>query len=242
MKQCPACNRTYADDTLRFCLDDGSVLTEAYDSAATQIISPTRLTDAPTEVLPGAATAAYEMSSPSVPTREAPVVVSRPTPWTNYVIIALLALIAGGGVVWLLVSLNSANSNSNNGASNRTAENADLVNSAGTNPRNSDNRNVRPASNSNTAANTVPDQPTSGQTWFVIVGSYSKSTRAAAEQRLLEVKAAGYDAQIIDTDDYPGLSPNYWAVVSGPYSQANALTVKSDMYDDFPQVYMKSGW
>lgn len=52
MKICPTCNRTYADETLSFCLDDGSTLSAFYDSPATQRIPPARNTDqAPTEVL-----------------------------------------------------------------------------------------------------------------------------------------------------------------------------------------------
>ena len=239
MKQCPACNRVYEDDSLRFCLDDGSVLTAAYDSAATQLISPRRTVDARTEVLPGVTTAAFETSSPSVPTQEAPIVVHKPTPWTNYVIIALLALIAGGGVVWLLVWRSNASSNSNNGAVNRMQENANLT---GQTPApNTNNRNLNSNRITNTAANTSPTDPASGETWFVIAGTYAKNARAAAEQKLSEVKAAGYDATIIDTNDHPNLSPNYWAVVSGPYSQSQALSVKAKMYGDFPEVYIKSG-
>ena len=29
MKRCPSCNRNYTDDTLRFCLEDGTPLTQA---------------------------------------------------------------------------------------------------------------------------------------------------------------------------------------------------------------------
>lgn len=36
MKDCPKCKRTYADDTLRFCLDDGSILSASFDPQATQ--------------------------------------------------------------------------------------------------------------------------------------------------------------------------------------------------------------
>lgn len=36
MKSCPTCNRTYPDDTLAFCLVDGSVLSAPYDPEATQ--------------------------------------------------------------------------------------------------------------------------------------------------------------------------------------------------------------
>ena len=31
MKKCPSCNRTYQDDTLAFCFDDGFRLSAAYD-------------------------------------------------------------------------------------------------------------------------------------------------------------------------------------------------------------------
>lgn len=53
MKRCPACNRTY-DDTLSFCLDDGSRLTIRIGGETTQPYSPRR-TDPPiTEVFPPA--------------------------------------------------------------------------------------------------------------------------------------------------------------------------------------------
>jgi PAN domain len=52
MKACPTCNRTYADETLTFCLVDGSVLSAPYDPHQTLRIPPPRSTDpAPTEVL-----------------------------------------------------------------------------------------------------------------------------------------------------------------------------------------------
>ena len=49
MKSCPTCNRTYPDDTLAFCLVDGSVLSAPFDPAekrpprtapATEVLSP----------------------------------------------------------------------------------------------------------------------------------------------------------------------------------------------------------
>lgn len=33
MKRCPSCNRTYADETISFCLADGSLLSASYDSS-----------------------------------------------------------------------------------------------------------------------------------------------------------------------------------------------------------------
>ena len=56
MKSCPTCNRTYSDDTITFCLVDGSILSAPYDPAATKSSGPARETNPPaTEVFnPGA--------------------------------------------------------------------------------------------------------------------------------------------------------------------------------------------
>lgn len=52
MKICPSCKRTYDDDTLSFCLADGSVLSASPDPHETQRIPAPRSTNAaPTEVL-----------------------------------------------------------------------------------------------------------------------------------------------------------------------------------------------
>src|SRR5438132_14190134 len=40
MKTCPTCYRKYSDDSLAFCLDDGSPLSLSYDSEATRVIPP----------------------------------------------------------------------------------------------------------------------------------------------------------------------------------------------------------
>lgn len=48
MKQCPVCSRTFSDDTLVYCLDDGSVLANAYDPGATQRMPSPRNTNLPT--------------------------------------------------------------------------------------------------------------------------------------------------------------------------------------------------
>jgi hypothetical protein len=51
MKSCPTCNRTF-EDTLTYCLVDGSILSAPFDPQATVIIPDARKTDLPpTEVL-----------------------------------------------------------------------------------------------------------------------------------------------------------------------------------------------
>src|SRR5438128_10278734 len=53
MKQCPACRRTYDDETLNFCLEDGATLLASYDPQATWV-APSTADDIsfPTEILP----------------------------------------------------------------------------------------------------------------------------------------------------------------------------------------------
>ena len=53
MKQCPKCNRTYADDTLVYCLDDGSTLVGYREPQETlRIPSPARATGWPSGPAP----------------------------------------------------------------------------------------------------------------------------------------------------------------------------------------------
>jgi hypothetical protein len=68
MKRCSKCNRAYEDETLRFCLEDGSPLFDERDSAAPA-----------TEILPARATPTLKSTGPTVPSYQAPAE-SRPEP------------------------------------------------------------------------------------------------------------------------------------------------------------------
>jgi hypothetical protein len=62
MKRCPECRRGYYDDSLRFCLDDGTALLEG----------PSREIEAPTAIIPGfeIATSGPSPSESAPPNRE----------------------------------------------------------------------------------------------------------------------------------------------------------------------------
>ena len=86
MKRCPSCRRRYSDDSLNFCLDDGSTLFAEPDSEPT-LISPTvaapaRITSSP--------------SQSSIPSHR----------WVLLAGIVLLAVMLGGGAVALLYRIN----------------------------------------------------------------------------------------------------------------------------------------
>src|SRR5882672_6030416 len=85
MKSCPTCRRTYPDDSLAFCLMDGSVLSAPYDPEATQRIPPPRDTiPAATEILNAAATPGDTrpamMSTIQAPAPQLPPQYSQPRP------------------------------------------------------------------------------------------------------------------------------------------------------------------
>ncbi|HKQ99176.1 MAG TPA: nuclear transport factor 2 family protein [Pyrinomonadaceae bacterium] len=64
MKRCPTCQRTYADDTLNFCLEDGSPLTGIGSAGLDETLTLEANEPPPTEVLPPGL-------APTVPARKA---------------------------------------------------------------------------------------------------------------------------------------------------------------------------
>jgi hypothetical protein len=108
MKQCPACSRTFSDDTLVYCLDDGSVLANAYDPGATQRMpSPRSTSPPPTEYLP--------LSKPSQ---------QRSKTWLIVLLtsVLLLSLVAAGALI-LWLSLRDRNSGAQNSSASQTVTN-----------------------------------------------------------------------------------------------------------------------
>jgi hypothetical protein len=103
VKHCSKCGRDYSDESLNFCLDDGTVLSRSNDPQATLRFAPPSPTDpAPTEVL---------RPQPSVPPA------SRSSqPWSLYLIIGLVVVVIGTVAVAVIVwaatnSTTSSNSN-----------------------------------------------------------------------------------------------------------------------------------
>lgn len=100
MKRCPTCDRMYSDETLSYCLEDGSVLVADVSSAETQRIPAARITNLPTEIMQ----APRQQAQATAPMTTLPP--ARHNQTLLYVVIALLALIAGGFAVAWLTSTN----------------------------------------------------------------------------------------------------------------------------------------
>ena len=100
VKRCPKCNRVYGDE-IRFCLDDGSPLAHGYESDPT-IVSPPPVVVAPS---------AQPWQYPSPQIQPAPVRHSSVIAYVLIPVVAFLALLVGGGVVFLLKSGEGTDSN-----------------------------------------------------------------------------------------------------------------------------------
>lgn len=83
MKKCPQCNRTYPDDTLAFCLEDGALLSASYNPQETQ--TPTVAINA------GEVPTVIANEIPTVVANEIPTVVNSTRPTEQ---------VSGAGIGW----------------------------------------------------------------------------------------------------------------------------------------------
>lgn len=217
MKQCSTCNRTYHDDTQSFCLEDGARLVTAYDREATHVMPPL----APPIISP----------TPAARVASAP----RNTSPALYIAIALLALLVGGGLVALLKS------RSETGHEPRAADPSPSATSSTPSPQTQRNSPSSTPALVNREPPLIVTPPSSQGTWFVVLGSFPKNSYAKATERLQSIQSSGYTANIIDTDNYPGLRPGLWAVVMGPYSKADANAMARQMKSVRSDAYPKRG-
>ncbi len=138
MKRCPTCNKTFTDQKLSFCIDDGTPLALVEGSA-----------DEITRVAPspglGPESAAGSQAAPTMPAHEPPRAYVPPGggqprrrvwPWIVGILAVILLLLAGMGILAAILIPNMIRS------SNRNASNSN------TNVYRSENTNIRP-SNSN---------------------------------------------------------------------------------------------
>lgn len=132
MRCCPACNRTYADETLNFCLEDGSLLSASYEPDKTLEISAAQNTDSiVTRVsYPNAKPAETvqspmpTMASPQLPVNyyeKAPVQTIRERPNNKlWLAVGVLGFIAVVSIAVAVISLSGGNTASNYNAANNT--------------------------------------------------------------------------------------------------------------------------
>lgn len=76
--------------------------------------------------------------------------------------------------------------------------------------------------------------------WLVVAGSFARSERRNADRRLMALAEAGFEARVIDSSDYPLLTPNLWVVVLGPFdSRETANAALERLKPRVSDVYLK---
>lgn len=113
MKICPTCRKTYNDDGLNFCLDDGSVLTLATSDITpeTVMMNQPRFTD-PSANPGGQQGIQYSFGNQANYSMQPPKKSSKTWIWIVG-ILAVLVLVCGGGFVGLAVFISQLDTNTN---------------------------------------------------------------------------------------------------------------------------------
>ena len=174
MKRCPQCNRSYTDDALSFCLDDGSPLTttgagSAFDAGATiQYPQPRETSPQPT-VAYGPGQPPPPAAPPPMWSPMPPATVPKRSVWPWIIGIGAVLVFVGIGLVILVLAIASISNNNNN---NR------LANSNNNNSRTA-NRNANATTTTNTNANVRSDLSSftddfSSETWGTGSSQYGR--------------------------------------------------------------------
>jgi hypothetical protein len=156
MKQCPSCHRTYTDDALSFCLEDGTPLAFAAppaDTTATIRYSPTRDTNAPPPSYQQPAPPVFNQPQQLQPTYPPMPMAQRPRRsnaiwWILGILVVLVLLVIGAAILIIAIASMSSATNSRSPV---------VVNTANRNTNNSRTN----SSNANSNANTDAKLPSS---------------------------------------------------------------------------------
>jgi cell division protein FtsN len=87
-------------------------------------------------------------------------------------------------------------------------------------------RDVRSAA-TQAAAAAAPARATPAGEWLVVAGSFARGERAAAEQRRQLLAAAGVEASIVESNQFPLLAPNLLVVAVGPFESKDEVEAAS---------------
>ena len=78
--------------------------------------------------------------------------------------------------------------------------------------------------------------------WLVVAGSFTRNERRNADARLAALASAGLNARIIDSSEYPLLTPNLLVVVLGPFeSREMASAELGRLKPHMADAYVKKG-
>jgi len=78
--------------------------------------------------------------------------------------------------------------------------------------------------------------------WLIVTGSFARKDSSEAQKKRSALAQAGIAATVIDTEEYPLLAPNLWAVIVGPFeSREKANGALARIRKTVPDAYVKRG-
>lgn len=187
MKICPTCRKTYADDNLNFCLEDGSVLTLASsEPAPTVMMSQPRPTNPSPSMQPGIQST-YG-NQPQYPVHHQPKKSSKAWLWIVG-ILGIVLLLCGGGIGLLVFIGMNADRQSNNNSVIATNSNRGPI-----------------FSNSNSS--TAPSPSTSGSVDSIDLSNFVQTvtiygtTEMVGDELMMAARQKRYYYVLVAPDDY----------------------------------------
>jgi hypothetical protein len=187
MKICPSCRRTYSDDSLNFCLDDGSVLTLSTASADSPetLVMHSRPSAPVSPTMPAGGPTGWSTPNQGQFSMQPPRKKSRTWLWVLG-IFATLILVCGGGFLGVMYYIGSVADNIvSNATSNSTS-----------------------STRSNTTKNATPSPQTPAQTDEVDMAGWTKeptvwgTTQYENNEMIMASKDKGYYFVQVATDKY----------------------------------------
>lgn len=210
MKRCPTCNRTY-EDTLTYCLMDGSVLSAPFDPKATFVIP---------------------QQNPTVPAA----IPSAKSSRLLWIILACAALLISATIA--VIALVNRNSNSSESGSNVARQDKSKTNEPNTNNRNDNSKTAitekTPENKNSEDANPQPtvETPTEGLSYLQkYVGKYPYEMFKKEEglkQRLRNLLGANYKL-FMDRWDVAGEIEKHGDVLFAEGCMAHSCTVEESL-------------
>ena len=213
MKICPTCRKTYQDENLNFCLEDGSVLTVARDEPpATVMMGQPRQTDP----RPG-----FDAAPPTHPGiqssfgsqgtyAQAPPKSSKTWLWIVGILGVLLLLCGGGGVVGLIILASQGDIAANNSAPKASPT------PGGTFPGTSPSPGSSPSS-------PAGDVESIDLNMFVKEFSAYGTTEMSGDELLMAAKQKDYYYVLVAPDDYNTLGASTRVTVRNPSNADSRL-------------------
>jgi hypothetical protein len=212
MKQCPQCNRTYTDDALSFCLDDGSPLATvsappAGDSGAT-VQYPAARDTSPQPTIAYRPGQAPPPSQPPTPMGWTPTAMPPPqkrSVWPWLLGIGAVVVFIGIGLVILIFAIASITRNSNNnnraGANNSNNSNWRSANRNSNSNSNSSLTSTNTNSNSGSSSSSFSDD-FSAKSWGTGSSQYGDTWYQNDEYHMHAVKDGYIVMYAPDRGDY----------------------------------------